>query len=159
MRREAFFNDGRIPNARNAYHLLVWDTTRYTDLKKLLIGGTAHTNNISVQMSGGNLNTKFSAGVNYYNETTVFPGNTGDNRINVNSNFSHRSSDNKLDILIKTSYASDKSNLISQDLTQYLSLAPVIPKLYDSSRHLNFYEAGFPFINPLINLERKYKVI
>ncbi|XHR94994.1 TonB-dependent receptor plug domain-containing protein [Mucilaginibacter sp. UC70_90] len=43
MRREGFKNSGLTPTTTNAPDLLLWDTTRYTDFKKLLIGGTAHT--------------------------------------------------------------------------------------------------------------------
>lgn len=39
MRREAFTNDGITPYyfQSNAYDLLVWDTTRYTDWQKVFI--------------------------------------------------------------------------------------------------------------------------
>ena len=60
MRREAFSNDGINPANYNAPDLVSWDQNRYTDWKKLFIGGTAQTYNAQVRYSGGNQFTKFS---------------------------------------------------------------------------------------------------
>jgi hypothetical protein len=71
MRREAFANDGNIPDASTAPDLFLWDTTRYVNWKKLMIGGTAQTTNADIRFSGGNQSTTFSLGANYYKEKTV----------------------------------------------------------------------------------------
>ncbi|HWY35624.1 MAG TPA: TonB-dependent receptor plug domain-containing protein, partial [Nitrosopumilaceae archaeon] len=42
MREEALSNDGLTPNLQNAPDLLSYDTTKYTDWQKTLIGGVAH---------------------------------------------------------------------------------------------------------------------
>ena len=158
MRHEAFRNDKATPTLSRAYDLLAWDTTRYTDLQKLLIGNTAHISNASVHLDGGNEFIKFSAGANYYHETTVFPGNHADNRISFDLSLDYKSLDKKLSLTISASYANDKSNLIRQDLTQFLNLPPNIPELYDSTGKLNWIENGFYFNNPLANTLRNYKV-
>jgi TonB-dependent starch-binding outer membrane protein SusC len=74
MRHEAFRNDGVAPTLSNAKDLLIWDTTRYTNLRDVLIGGTACTFNSTVRMTAGNEYTRISGGVNYYTEGTAFPG-------------------------------------------------------------------------------------
>ncbi len=51
MRREAFKNDGEIPDASNAPDLFIWDTTRYTNWQKDMIGGTAHYTDAQVSLS------------------------------------------------------------------------------------------------------------
>src|SRR5258706_5725695 len=53
MKREAFKNDVRIPNVDNSPDLLVWDTTRYTNWQKELIGGTANITDAQLSISGG----------------------------------------------------------------------------------------------------------
>ncbi len=58
MRHEAFLNDGATPQSWD-YDLTLWDTTRYTDWQKLLIGGTAHYTDLQSSISGGNQNTQF----------------------------------------------------------------------------------------------------
>jgi len=70
MRKEALANDGAIPDQSNAPDLLSWDTTRYTNWKKQFIGGTAHTTNAQLSLSGGNENTQFMLSTNYYRQTT-----------------------------------------------------------------------------------------
>ncbi len=159
MRHEAFKNDGQIPDLSSAYDFLVWDTTRYTDLKKILIGGVAHTDKMQFQISGGSVRTNFSASGNYYRESTVFPGNGADRRGSVHFAISHRSDNNKLSISLVSSYATDINDLIREDLTQFVNLSPTIPNLYDSLGHLNWGNGGFSFVNPLSDVYRKYKVI
>src|SRR5690606_29340931 len=74
MRKEAFSNDEIEPNITNAADLLVWDTTRYTDWKNLLIGNTANYNNIQMGISGGSEVVQFRLSGGYNFESTVFPG-------------------------------------------------------------------------------------
>jgi TonB-dependent starch-binding outer membrane protein SusC len=156
MRHEAFINDAVIPDASNAPDLLLWDTTRYTDWKKLLIGGTANSTNLNVRLSGGNTFTKFSLGANYYKETTVFPGDFADNRSDVNLTLSHRSEDNKFNTTISTSYSYDKSNLTRQDFTTFINNPPNMYSPYNSSGKLVWSEGGYAAGNPLSILLQKY---
>ncbi|RYZ48172.1 MAG: SusC/RagA family TonB-linked outer membrane protein, partial [Sphingobacteriales bacterium] len=74
MRKEAFANDGVQITPGNAPDVAVWDTTRYTDLKKLLIGHTPLVNDLQVSLSGGNALNQFMFRSAYHRETTVFPG-------------------------------------------------------------------------------------
>ena len=157
MRREAFINDGVTPTVANAPDLLAWDTTRYTDWKKLLIGGTANTTNAQLVFSSAIEKVNFSLGANHYKETTVFPGNTGDHRTSVYLNASHISTDKKLSINAGANYASSKSTLLSQDLTSFITMAPNSPLLYDSSGKLNWSENGARFSNPLALILQEYK--
>ncbi len=53
MRKEALENDGLVVNDINAPDLVVWDTTRYTDFKKMLIGGEAFISNAQLSVAGG----------------------------------------------------------------------------------------------------------
>jgi len=159
MRREAFANDGVIPTIANAPDLMAWDTTRYTDWKKLLIGGTANTTNAQLVFSPAIEKVNFSLGVNHYRETTVYPGETGDNRTSVYLNASHISTDKKLSINTGVNYINSKSTLLSQDLTSFITMAPNSPLLYDSSGKLNWSENGARFSNPLSLLLQEYKGI
>lgn len=156
MRKEAFANDVRTPTLSTAYDLLAWDTTRYTDWKKLLIGGTARSTNANIRMDGGNSNTKFSLASNFYKETTVFPKELGNNRISVFATALHNTSDLKFTIQFSGNYGIDKSNLPQQDLTSLITLAPNAPLPFDSTGALNWQEKGFSFNNPFGILKREY---
>lgn len=159
MRREAFKNDAEIITPANGYDLMVWDTTRYTDFKKELIGNTSQINNATIHISGGSSLINFSSGINYYRESTVFPGNSSSNRFSAYSGIAYKSPDKKLDLSISSSYASDKSDLIQEDLTQYINLPPVLPELYDSFGNLNWSNGGFSFVNPLSATLKVNKII
>ncbi len=50
MRKEAYANDGFTPTIDDAPDLLLWDTTRYTDWQKTLIGGTALYTNLNASL-------------------------------------------------------------------------------------------------------------
>lgn len=156
MRREAFINDARTPALSTAYDFLAWDTTRYTDWKKLLIGGTARSTNANIRFTGGNAYTRFSFASNFYRETTVFPKELGNNRVSLFVTASHKSSDSKFNIQFTGNYGFDKSNLAPQDITSLINLPPNAPSPFDSTGKLNWREGGFGFNNPFGVLKQEY---
>jgi TonB-linked SusC/RagA family outer membrane protein len=145
MRREAFKNDGIIPNTSNAPDLTLWDTTTYVDLKKLLIGGTANTFDAQTSFSGGNSYTQFLISGGYHRQTTVFPNSLADQRASMHLNLNHFSEDKKFSLNLSTTFSSDKNELNRQDLTPYALTSPPIIKLYDSAGNLNFIEKGVEY--------------
>lgn len=159
MRRQAFLNDAVTPTQSNAYDLLVWDTSRYTNWKNLLIGNTARSNKIQARVSGGNENTNFSLSANYYKETTVFPSDDiFDRRVSVGLNINHKSTNNRFSTSVSASYSNDDSKLITQDLTNSIKqLPPNAPAVYDSLGKLKFRDGGFPFSNPYALLLQTYE--
>lgn len=156
MRREAFRNDGQTPNSANAPDLLVWDTTRYIDWKKLLIGGTAHLTNAQVRYSAGSPSLQFSASSTYYRESTVFPGNLADSRATTDLALNHVAPSGKFRAGFSTSYAYEENKLLNQDLSSFINLPPDAPFPYDSLGRLNWSEHGVSFSNPLASLQKTY---
>ncbi len=66
-------NDEISPGTINPdYDILNWDTTRYTDWQKELLGGISRITNIQMSVSGGNPNTQFSIGSGYYKKALSF---------------------------------------------------------------------------------------
>lgn len=162
MRNEAFKNDGILPTTSTAPDLLLWDTTRYTDLKKLFTGGTAHTSDAELSYSGGSTNTQFFIGGGFHRETTVLPTDLADQRASVHFNLSHQSSDKRASIHLTTSYSLDNNKLSTRDLTAFISLPPNI-KLYDSLGNINWKDGNVFFSsalgdygNPLAGLKTSY---
>jgi TonB-dependent SusC/RagA subfamily outer membrane receptor len=84
MRIEALKNSNLWPVDSSIYQYIpdvfVWDTSRYTNWQKSLIGGTAHTTNVQASISGGSSNTQFLLSGGYFNQSTVFPGNFNDQK-------------------------------------------------------------------------------
>jgi TonB-linked SusC/RagA family outer membrane protein len=160
MRREAFANDGLIPSASSSPDLVVWDTTRYTDFRKLLIGNTAHTADAQASLSGGDSGTQFTLGAGYHRETNVFADNFADERISLRFDVLHAPVSKKWDTRLSVIYSSDKNNLLHTDLTKYLALPPNI-KLYNADGSLAWSDGGVTyaslgFSNPLAELQQKY---
>lgn len=154
MRKKAFQNDGQEPSLYNAPDLLAWDTTRYTDWTKLLVGNTAKTTNLSARISGGSPLTRFSLNTTYYRETTVFSDDLDDRRASMNLNVFHTTRDTKFSISIASGYAYERNKLITQDLSSLLNLVPNLPALKDSLGRLNWSEGGVTFFNPLSVLQK-----
>jgi TonB-dependent starch-binding outer membrane protein SusC len=156
MRREAFINDGVVPDASNAPDLLLWDTARNTNWKKVLMGETAKTFNANLRYSGGNDVTGFTLGANYNSETTVFPGDFGNREANVSLSVSHRPKKVKLNSEFTTSYSTQYSKLPLQNVGQFLTLPPHAMNLYDSTGNINWTEGGEYFGNPLAIFRQTY---
>ena len=166
MSREAFVNDGMIPSADAsdpgyAPDIMIWDTTRYTDIKKLLIGGTAQNTNVQIALSGGSANTQFLVSAGYTKNTTVFPTNLGDKKLSAYFNLNHQSNDKRLRFHFDASLLSDENKMNVTDLTSYINLPPNI-KLYTENGGVNWEEKDVLFrrvlyrLNPLAALKTVY---
>ena len=163
MRREAFANDNVIPTAANAPDILVWDTTRYTDLRKLLIGGTAHSFDVEGGLSGGSATTQFLVGGGYHRETNVFSNDYPSSRASLHFNLNHSTADKRFSVQFTAFYSYSQSRMPAYDPTPYVNLPPNI-LLYDSLGHLNWQEKGvtftsFNYSNPLAQLRVLYNSI
>ncbi|OQP67829.1 hypothetical protein A4R26_32670 [Niastella populi] len=163
MRREALKNDNITPTTSNSPDLLYWDTTRYTDWQKELIGGTANWQDVQASLSGGNNNTQFFIGGSYHKETTVFPGDFADKKASLHFNISNTSLNRKFKVLLTGNFVSDNNRLPgSQDLTGIaMTLAPNAPPLYKADGSLNWAPltngAAGTWTNPLSYVHRPYK--
>jgi TonB-dependent starch-binding outer membrane protein SusC len=157
MRREALKNDGIIPDDKNAPDIMVWDTTRYTDFTKLLIGGTASVSNVQATLSGGSENIQFLAGAGYHHETTVFPANLAFQRMSLHNHITYRSPKKKFTADVVSILTFSKNNSLINDLTPGRYLAPNAPDLYDFAGKLNWQETGVSFSNPMALLLQQYR--
>jgi TonB-linked SusC/RagA family outer membrane protein len=157
MRKEAFNHDGESPNSANAPDLKDWDTTKYTNWQKELIGGTAHYTDLQASISGGNANTQYLIGGAYHKETTVFPGNFSDKKASFHFNIKTTSTNGKLNTTLSGNYMGDKNTLPIAEISNYVSLPPNAPDLYNGDGSLNWANNTFPDgINPLYFTKQEY---
>lgn len=157
MRRTAFANDAVIPTLANAPDLMAWDTSRYTDFRKQLTGGTAQVYNAQLSLSGGSSNTQFAISGAYRRETTVFPGSMFDGRASFHASLSHSSPGKKFTMLFTAQYVADDNNINVRDLTTYLKLPPNTPAFYDELGTLQWQQGGAAFDNPMSYLLKTYR--
>ncbi len=139
MRKEALANDGLIPSSDNARDLVVWDTTRYTDWQKLLLGGTAHQTNTNVSLSGGSQYVQYLISLGYFRESTVMPTDFYNQKYSLHFNLSSASSNQKFKLIFSGQYTVDDNHIIANDPTgTALSLAPNAPKVYNEDGTINW---------------------
>ncbi len=137
MRREAFANDTITPTTVNAPDLLLWDTTHYTDFKKMFTGGTTRYNDLQLSVSGGTALTRFTIGLGYNHETGMLDSRQGNKRLSLHNSLQHHSADKRWLLGLIVGYSYNKSNMLSNDLTAYINLPPHL-RLYDDEGNLNW---------------------
>ena len=149
MRKEGFKNDGVTPgtdpyDAGYAPDIMLWDTSRYTDFKKLLTGNTARTTDAQLSVSGGNRQTQFLLSGGFRRETNVFSASLADTRASMHIGINHISENRKLNMAFSGGYSRDRNRLLSTDLTQFIYLPPNL-QLYDAAGGINWEEGGVNF--------------
>lgn len=145
MRREAFKNDGlpipsiKIDPTNTDYDVNgVWDTTRYTNWQKLLIGNAAHFTNAQASISGGTSNTQFMLSGSYSSQGTVYPGNFSDQKASAHIGLNHTSPNGRFSAQFTANYVNDSNSLPIGDFTSFILNAPDAPPLYEKDGNINW---------------------
>jgi TonB-linked SusC/RagA family outer membrane protein len=163
MRKEALKNNGSWPLAPSEYtkapDVFLWDTTRYTDWQKKLIGGTASIINTGVSLSGGSSKTQFLFSGNYNKVGSVFPGDFSYQRASGLFNVNHTSENEKFKFALSANYNLDINELPTEDLTrQAIALAPTAPALFTEDGSINWENNTWQ--NPIAAyLKREYRAV
>jgi TonB-dependent starch-binding outer membrane protein SusC len=167
LRKEAFNNDGVIPDGQNAPELILFDQHAYTDYQKLLIGNTAKVSDAQVSISGGNAYTRFLIRANYRKEGTIYYGNSRYKRGGVKIGIDHNSADNKFTTSVSAIFTADNNKGIP--IPYNFNISPNFPS-YTSSGAYNFIGGDSPDAiatqsivsitkNLISNGQFKYKII
>ncbi|MHA4811421.1 SusC/RagA family TonB-linked outer membrane protein [Flavitalea flava] len=136
VRREAFRNDGIVPDISNAPDLVAWDTTRYTDWQnKLLTLG--RSTNINGEVSGGDYQNAFRLSSNYSTQKSVFDQSGKEEALTTAATFSHISQDQKLSATLRIGYTYTFVDAIA---INDMALPPNAPPVYDSTGRMNYAE-------------------
>ncbi|PWV44531.1 SusC/RagA family TonB-linked outer membrane protein [Chitinophaga sp. S165] len=150
MRRNAFINDGVTPTIQNAPDLLQWDTTRYTDWQKELIGGTANYSDVRGSISGGSPTVKYLIGGNYHKEGTIFPIDFGSDNAGVHFNIKGNSLNEKFETSLTGSYLVSNTDFPGGNYVGDINLPPNAPPIYNSDGSLNW--ANSSWTNPYASM-------
>lgn len=136
MRREAFKNDAIEPSQGDAYDLLMWDTTRYTDWQKFLWGGTGKSIDAQMAVSGGEKNTIYRISGDYHRETSILSYSGADQRGAVQFNLNYKSLNQRFGMSFTSLYSYTQSDLIS--IGSSVLLPPNAPAVFDKDGQLNW---------------------
>ncbi|RFM27835.1 SusC/RagA family TonB-linked outer membrane protein [Deminuibacter soli] len=157
MRHEAFNNDGKTPGIKDYDINGVWDTTRYTDWQKMLIGNTVHHTDAHASLSGGSAGTQFIVNASYSKDGTPLPGDFPNSKGAVSMNLSHFSTDQRFRMSIGASYMNNLIILPQNDPSYLILLPPDAPAVYDKSENLNWQNSTF--INPFARILATSKTV
>lgn len=159
MRREAFKNDGRIPDEFSAPDLTKWDQNRYTDWQKEM-GSSSRTYDLQLSYSGGNEFTAFRFSGGYHKDTPpvpkVFSGDFKDQRISSMLSLDHSSKDRKLKTNFVVSYANTNGNLPGGSVYEF-TLAPNAPAILNAEGKPNYQEYGLTLPYTIAGFFQPYK--
>lgn len=160
MREEALVNSKMTLSPLDYDINGVWSRSDFTDWQEELIGKNAPNTTIQASISGGKENVTFLFGGSYYNEGTVFPGESNYKRGVGNFSLQYISDNKKLTTSIDANYSQINSNLFTSDLTPYIKLAPNFPALLNSEGQLNWDYSltgvARRYFNPLSETMRPY---
>ncbi|KAA2238813.1 SusC/RagA family TonB-linked outer membrane protein [Chitinophaga agrisoli] len=153
MRRQAIRNDGRAASTISDYDILLWDTTKYTDWQRRMIGGTAHITDASLEIKGSRRQLFWRLSGLYRAESTVYPSSQfnyrkGSGRAQLN----YSDKKGKIKTAASVSYVADRNILPAVDVTSFSTTPPTTPELYAGGK-LNF--ANDFGNNPYVNFLQK----
>ena len=147
MRKEAVVNDGGTVGPATVPEAYAWSSTRYTNFERLVMGNTGVRQNAKVDLSGGDSNTVYLLSGNYYRQTSVFPGSTGDDRISVFGHLHQQSVNKRLKLDFSALYSWEDNRLPIQDYTFFGSLAPNAPSFEDANHQPVWSYNNMSFLN------------
>lgn len=146
MRSVAFGNDNLVPNSKSAPDLLLWDTTRYTDLQKDLIGRHSKFYNMQAAFSGGNDTVRYYGGTSYQKNGTVFPGDFYQEGWGAHLSVARGAPEQRLHLSGSWTYFTIHSFLPLSDFTNNIFLPPNVPPGYING------ELNYSWNNPYVAL-------
>lgn len=136
VRREAFKNDGVVPDPGNAYDLLIWDTTRSTDWQQNILGNVGKLIEAQAALSGGDKQTTFRIGADYHHQTSILSYSGADQRASIDVNISRKSINQRFVLSFVSTFSYTQSDLIEFSTPPLLS--PNTPPIFDSNGKLNY---------------------
>jgi TonB-linked SusC/RagA family outer membrane protein len=145
VRAEGLANDGLTEPPYGSYDIDgTWDSSKYTDWQKKLIGGNASITNISTGLQGGSEFTQFSITGNFGNETAVFPGDYGYKKANLRNSLSHLSFDRRFRLEFSAGYTvQDNDQPLTDPTFEAFSTPPNAPDMYDAQGNVNWADGTF----------------
>ena len=147
MRRQAVTNDTLPVNAFTVPEMYLWDSTRYTDFKKLTMGHTRVRRHEEFGLSGGDTSTTYSISGSYHGEGAVFPGASSDDRLSAYGQLHHQSANKRLSIGVSALYSHENTRLPIQDFTYFGALAPNAPPFVSPTGQPQWSYNGIPYLN------------
>ena len=161
LRREALKNDNVPVSALDLDLNGTWDTTRYTDWQKLMIGHHAPTDKINLSFSGGSEQTSYLAGVFFSDQQNIERAKGSVRAGGLHGNFNYITRDKKLSLIFSGYLSTNVDDMVpddfsaagNQEFNTAAQTAPNAPPFFQPDGTLN-WSAGS---NPVSSLVIHYK--
>lgn len=147
LRKEALQNDGLPVNAATLPVYYSWDTSRSTDLRKMVIGNSRFRHNARFSVSGGTRQTYYWLEGSFAHLSSMFPGSTGDDRLGLYGHLHHETLNGRLQLDGSFLYNGEINRLPIVDMSFAMYQAPNTPSFTDSSGSLVWHSKGLDFLN------------
>jgi len=142
MRQEGIRNGGGTVGDYDYDLNGTWDTTRYTDWQKKILG-TAKYTNINGSVSGGSDNVTYLAGITYHRETGLMTLPMPNQIFGFHSSLGATSANKKFKANLNTTYQFNNNRLPgSEAYYNAFYLPPDAPALYNSDGTINWEPSG-----------------
>lgn len=147
IRKEAYANFGLVPSPlpnspTYAADLTLWDTLRYTDWQRELLGKNIQFSTIEAAITGGKNNLYYRISGNYNSRGTMLESVYGydhDRRAGLNVSLNANSPNNRLKTDLTVRYLYDVNKMPNSDPTNTAyKLPPNAPELYAADGSLNW---------------------
>ncbi|MBV7531388.1 SusC/RagA family TonB-linked outer membrane protein [Chitinophaga sp. sic0106] len=147
LRKEAFKNYGLTPSAipgtpTYAVDLTRWDSLRYTNWQKELLGSYVPFSTLEASVSGGSDNLRYRISGTYRYMGSLFENAYGldhDRKASMSASLNSNSSDNRFKVDLNVRYMFDGNKMSRTDYTaSAYRLPPNAPALYNNDGSLNW---------------------
>jgi TonB-linked SusC/RagA family outer membrane protein len=146
VRREAIRNDSAW-GYPSSFPELDWDTSRYTNFQRQVVGKTTGDWNGRVELTGGGANSYFLLSATAHEQSTPFMGESRDSRRYVYGNLHILSPDHRLQLSFSGAYGRQSESLPQSDLTRGMLLAPHAPPFTDPNNQPVWSYNNISFLN------------
>ncbi len=146
MRREAFRNDGIMPDLQNAPDLLGADTARITDWRKVLFNKPAPFTDITISIGGDTGRWHYDLTGTYRDEKEIIGNHPGNYLTTVHGGVDYTGNE-RLKISAGVTYTVNQNNQYIMDQTAFLTHSPFGPPMFDAERRLVFWDSSGPINN------------
>lgn len=157
LREEAAKNDAPYVGTPTVPEL-GWDTGRYSNFQKQVLGNTGRSWHGHIGLTGGGSDCYFLLSGDMNLQSTVLPGKTQDSRQSLYGYLHIQSPDSRLRLSISGLYSWQGENLPMEDLTKYMYLAPNAPAFLDANQQPVWSSGGLSFANILALENNTYKL-
>lgn len=147
LRREAVINDSLPVNATTLPEYYLWDTSRYSDFKRSVIGNTRMKQVARIELSGGNSKTSFLVSGNVLRMSSLFPGSTVYERSFLYSHLQYNSPGERLQLIGSTLFSAENNHLPIEDNSYAMYLAPEVPSFRETSGSPSWNYKGISYLN------------